>query len=36
VLEAVDQAPGGPLFDWEDLLDWHELLEDVASVAPWE
>ena len=35
-LDAVDQAPPGPRFDRQDLLDWHELLEDVAFVVPWE
>jgi hypothetical protein len=35
-LEACDQPPPGARFDWQDLLDWHQQLDDVASVVPWE
>jgi len=35
-MDECDKAPPGPRFDWDDLLDWHEGLRNVVSVAPWE
>jgi hypothetical protein len=35
-LDPSDLAPDGPSFTWEDLLDWHEQLADVAFVTPWK
>ena len=34
-LDPADEAPAGPAFSWQDLLDWHQQLEAVDSVAPW-
>jgi hypothetical protein len=34
-LDPRDKAPAGPPFSWDDLLDWHQQLEGVVSVAPW-
>jgi hypothetical protein len=35
-IDAVDVPPPGPRFEWDDLLKWHEELDSVTSVAPWE
>ena len=35
-LDAIDLAPPGPPFTRQNLLDWHEQLQQVASVEPWK
>ena len=35
-LEACARPQTGARFEWEDLLDWHQQLDDVSFVVPWE
>ncbi|MDH2415269.1 hypothetical protein [Nocardioides sp. CER19] len=35
-LDRADLPPAGPPFTREDVLSWHEQLDGVDTVAPWE
>jgi hypothetical protein len=35
-VEDCDRPPPGAPFEWQDLLDWHQQLDDVSFVVPWE
>ncbi len=34
--DEVDLLSPRSRFDWDDLLDWHEQLDAVETVVPWE
>jgi len=35
-LDPCDRPPPGARFEWQDLLDWHQQLDEVSFVVPWQ